>query len=233
MHTYTVLSRLNNGEIEARSVTANFPHLAEAIRRQFCALPGHHVAEVIDVTFGPAIPFVVCVRVVSTDDLAEDDHGSGCDGPLNCLCEPYARLVLEAADERQALIHAAAIQPDALEYLWAEPAKPVHVHIDTSSQDCDGRHGHYDTAELPELVERGSERSPRERLGAYVGDRVRSLLMFGLEFSVTQHGSNVIVVNRLSDEGGSSTAYTLCTDRTCDEFGKSSQYDQYAESMGY
>jgi hypothetical protein len=104
---------------------------------------------------------------------------------------------------------------------------PLHFHVDNEGRDCDGRHGSY-------TVQHGwGPETGRLAWTRYVSHVIR---FYGPDKEVTikrytrDDGTFVIEFGGPNDEGGYShtQAYT-CTDIGC----KNSQYDQYAELMGY
>lgn len=152
--------------------------------------------------------------------------------------DEYVHVKVLATSEDEAIVVAGHLDTWPLglgeyaEFGWAEKAVPTHAHRSIHTQDCDGRYSYYTTIDLPELTEHGKWRTPRERLGVLVAKYITGNLMFGLDFSITMNG-DAIVVEEPGDEGGTSTAFAVCDDDFCEEYGTSSQRDHSAEAMGY
>lgn len=210
---HTVISVLVNGTVECRLIFAFDADDAVRTRRSFCSMRGDHVEQTLSVVEGEPATWIVCTV--------------GDDG--------YQRHTVEAATEAQAILRA-RFEFDPANVLWAQERTPDHVHVDTYSQDCDGRYEWHNTEALANV----KGETLREKLGTFVGEEVTRLLRFGIDFTVEQHdasfnGRDSITVTRPGDEGGRSDHYSLCDDELCDEHAKkiSTFRDHTAEHDGF
>jgi hypothetical protein len=118
---------------------------------------------------------------------------------------------------------------------WEEIVFSLHAHVFTSSRDCDGGHGNeYTMTYSPEEIEE-SKQEFNDFSDIHFMQRVMMnvaspyAVEYGMTVTVDSEG---IDVHENTDEGSRAANVRWCHDEMCDPM-VSSQYDQFAEAMGY
>lgn len=113
----------------------------------------------------------------------------------------------------------------------------LHAHVSTSSRDCDGGHGSdyvmgFNDAEI---AEREAAQGINDFSDIHFMQRVMMNVAspYAVEYGMTvKVDSEGIEVHEHTDEGFRAAEVRWCRDEDCDP-NASSQYDEYAEAMGY
>lgn len=105
-----------------------------------------------------------------------------------------------------------------------------HAHISFEGRDCDGGHGH-DRVELPNSAE---EAAWNFNMWMRVVESTVNAASDGgtLTTDLTRDGEHRAVWSAPTDEGYERHEAVMCSMTHC-AYGRSSQYDQYAELAGY
>jgi len=112
----------------------------------------------------------------------------------------------------------------------------LHAHIATSSSDCDGGHGYDYIVCLndEEIAEHARQDGVndfhdlhfKERV---LGGQVSFSPLVKVQVEITESG---FTTHEVTDEGYRAAEVYWCEDEACDP-NSASQYDQFAEMMGY
>jgi hypothetical protein len=111
----------------------------------------------------------------------------------------------------------------------------LHAHIATSSRDCDGGHGqdYIMFFNDEEIAEHAAAQGINDFSDIHFMQRVMNSVAspYAVEYGMTvKVDSEGIEVHEQTDEGYRAAQVRWCHDQCADE---SSQYDQFAEMMGY
>jgi hypothetical protein len=104
----------------------------------------------------------------------------------------------------------------------------LHAHVSTASRDCDGGHGNDYVSEMND-DERKSSFPDLDFKARILSNHTSFHSEFGVTLKVDADG---FTMSEPTDEGHRSAEIRWCEDSDCDP-NSASQYDQYAEMMGY
>lgn len=115
----------------------------------------------------------------------------------------------------------------------------THAHVSVSSRDCDGGHGYDYVIALSdeERAEHENANGINDFHEIHFRSRVIAMMVnsyaiqegFTGTLTVTAHGADW---HEPTEEGFTSTEVRWCEDEDCDT-GRTGQYDEFAEAMGY